>query len=183
MSAYSCGAFYDYRQTQQAGVRSHAYFVLNPDGLTPGRNAKAILTDYPWDGRTDYDTPYLDYVDAHVRAGLERLARNYANFRLGRSIGRWLRTRSLAEALRRAWIRQQQYRQPGSVLAREIEKVFEHVRNAGKLLRLTSSYIDHTNPQTILRVAEVNPEPLRSLILDPRFYGRFLPRRGATPLG
>ncbi len=184
MSVYGCGAFYDYRQTLRTGGRSRAYFLLNPDRLTPRRGPRLNLTDSPWDGETDYDTPYLAYVDAHVRAGLARVARNYPNQPLARSIGRWLRSRSLAETLRRAWDGHQRDRQPGSALAREIESVFEHVKTAGGLLKLTSPYIDHTNAKTILRVAAANPEPARSLILDPRFYGRYVPRRTAgSPAG
>ena len=184
MSVFGCGAFYDYRQIQPGGSRSNAFFLLNPDRLIPDRNARSILTDRPWDGRTDYDTPYLDYVDAHVRRGLERLTRDFPNDRLAASIGRWLKSRSLAATLRRVWITHQQTRQPGSAFARRIESIFEHVRKAGELLMLTSPYIDHTNPQTILKVADANPEPARSLILDARFYGRFLPHRTAgAPVG
>ena len=65
-------------------------------------------------------------------------------------------------------------------LTRRFEGIFAHVREAGRLLTLTSPYFDHTNPRTILKVADANPEPARSLILDPRFYGRYVPR-GAAP--
>ena len=178
ISVYGCGAFYDYRQVPPGGNRHRAFYLLNPDALTPRRDPREILTDCPWDGEADHDTPYLDYVDTHVRGGLERLVRDFPDHELARFIGRSLKSRSLAETLRRVWIKHE--RRADDALTRRFEGIFAHVREAGRLLTLTSPYFDHTNPRTILKVADANPEPARSLILDPRFYGRYVPR-GAAP--
>ncbi len=97
-------------------------------------------------------------------------------------IGRSLEVRSLAETLRHAWIRYEG--RLDDALRRRFDAIFAHVKEAGRLLTLTSPYIDHTNPRTIVEVADANPEPARSLILDPRFYGRYVPRRAAgSPAG
>ena len=59
--------------------------------------------------------------------------------------------------------------------AKWLGEFYETVRQAGRLIRLTSPFIDHTNPQAILAVAEANSEPVRKLIFDQRYYGGFLP--------
>ncbi len=178
ISVYGCGAFYDYRQLAPGDNRKRAFYLLNPDALTPRRAAREILTDCPWDGEADYDTPYLDFVDTHVRGGLERVARDFPDDELARFIGRSLKSRTLAETLRRVWIKFQ--RRADDALTHRFELIFAHVKGAGRLLKLTSPYFDHTSPRTILKVANANPEPARSLILDPKFYGRYLPT-GAAP--
>ena len=54
-------------------------------------------------------------------------------------------------------------------------EIYTKVREAGRLIKLTSPYIDHTNPETILAIAAANPEHVRKVILSQKFYGQFVP--------
>ncbi len=53
---------------------------------------------------------------------------------------------------------------------------YENERKSGRLIKLTSIYIDHTNPETIAYVANKNPEHVRQLILSKQNYGQFIPK-------
>ena len=61
------------------------------------------------------------------------------------------------------------------LLIKKLGDVYAKIREAGRLIKVTSPYIDHMNPQTILAVAEANPEHVRKLIFAEKFYGQFMP--------
>lgn len=69
------------------------------------------------------------------------------------------------------WKQYEKIKYEGGPLEKELEIIRITVREAGKLIKLTSPYIDHTNSNIIRHVISRNPRH-KDLIL--KYYDRFL---------
>ncbi len=167
-------------------TRPSAYFwnfVLGPDRLTP--DGRPLYESY-CDPAIDYDSPYLSFVQSRIVAPLHDIAADLEQkkdpaekkfaVRLKQQIEHW----PLYDVINRLWIlyemglKQRSAGQMGFDLRKRLEVVFDDVREAGTMIKLTSPYINPDDSNVILAAMARNPE--REALIR-AFYHRFLPNR------
>ncbi len=161
-------------------------FILDPDHLTP--NGDPLYKSFR-DPAVDYDTPYLSFVDNRVVGGLRELAsewarkpaeadRKFAAY-LNNQIKHW----PLYTIINTLWVlnemalKNRTAGQRGFDLRMRLETLFDDVREAATLIKLTSPYIKPNDPNMVLSAMDRNPER-EELIRG--YYGRFLPKQVAS---
>ncbi|MBI2653919.1 hypothetical protein HYX02_03845 [Candidatus Woesearchaeota archaeon] len=108
---------------------------------------------YKLDGE-DYDTPYLN-ASAKVKSGLEKLAEDFGNTEIGRSIGASLKgNRPIPIIINYAVGMYPKV--TDKALRTTLTDIFADVKEAFRLLKLTSIYIDHVNPDVIAEAVKAN---------------------------
>ncbi len=65
----------------------------------------------------------------------------------------------------------------GYDLRKRLEVLFDDVREAGSMIKLTSPYIKPADPDVILSAMDLNPERVE---LIRGYYGRYLPKQVAS---
>jgi hypothetical protein len=161
-------------------------FVLDPDGLTP--DGKPLYESYR-DPATDYDTPYLDFVQDRIVGGLQDIASEWERkadpeeSQFGSYLKKQVEHRPLYKTINRLWVlyevalKDRDAGRQGFDLRKRLEVLFDDVREAGSMIKLTSPYIKPGDPDVILSAMDRNPERVE-LIRD--YYGRYLPKQVAS---
>ena len=161
-------------------------FVLDPDGLTP--DGKPLYESYR-DPATDYDTPYLDFVQNRIVGGLQDIASEWEQkadpeeSQFGSQLKMQVEHWPLYKTINRLWVlyevalKKQAAGQKGHDLRKRLEVVFDDVREAGSMIKLTSPYIKPAAPEVILSAMDRNPERVE---LIRGYYGRYLPKQVAS---
>ncbi len=171
LSVIGNAVFHDYNHNRTVGSAVKIFpswnFVLDPDRLTSDGNP---LVENPWNPAVDYDTPYLEFVEKHVRPSFARIYKNYKDTPPQYCIRNLSREPSMG-SINCLWKQYEKIKYEGGPLEKELEIIRITVREAGKLIKLTSPYIDHTNSNIIRHVISRNPRH-KDLIL--KYYDRFL---------
>lgn len=162
----------------------HWNFVLDPDKLTPDRETPLHSAFWdPFDPEQDYDTPYLDFVESRIKGGLQDIASRWqrkSNTRaqqFGRKLEMQVISMPLYDVINSLWVmyetklKKRDKGQKGYGLKILLEPLFDEVRAAVDLIKLTSPYIDPSRPDIIKYMMQKNPQH-RDLIMA--YYGRFL---------
>jgi hypothetical protein len=159
----------------------HWNFILDPDHLTP--NGGPLYKSFR-DPAVDYDTPYLRFVDNRIVGGLRDLASEWKrrpadeDRRFGAYLNDQVNHWPLFATINTLWILNEMALanrtpgQPGFDLGKRLEVVFDDVREAAALIKLTCPYINPDDPNVIETALARNPG--REQLIR-AFYGRFLP--------
>ncbi len=156
-------------------------FILDPDHLTP--NGDPLHKSFR-DPAVDYDTPYLSFVDNRIVGGLRDLASEWerrpaeADRKFGANLNNQIKHWPLYTIINTLWVlnemalKNRTAGQRGFDLRTRLEALFDDVREAAALIKLTCPYINPDNPNVIETAMIRNPER-EDLVRA--FYGRFLP--------
>ena len=187
ISDYFVGVGIDRRKSRRKPITPYYWnFIIDPDRLTP--NGAPLYKSFR-DPAVDYDTPYVNFVNDRVVGGLRDLASEWKKRPTedDRSFGAYLSNQlkhwPLYTIINTLWIlnemalKKQAAGKRGLDLRKRLEVVFDDVREAASLIKLTCPYINPDNPNGIEIAMMQNPER-EDLIRA--FYGRFLPTQVAS---
>jgi hypothetical protein len=161
-------------------------FILDPDRLTP--NGDPLHMSFR-DSAVDYDTPYLRFVESRVVGGLKDLASEWQrrpaeeDRRFGANLNNQVKHWPLYTLINTLWIlnemalKERAAGQRGFDLRKRLEAIFDDVREAADLIKITCPYINPDRPSDIETAMTRNPE---RVALVRAFYGRFLPTQVAS---
>ena len=129
--------------------------VTNPARLAPDRRGPVHKFPYKYklDGE-DYDTPYLN-ASAKVRSGLEKLAEDFGNTEIGKNVSAWLKQNRPIPIIINYAVGMYP-KVTDKALRTTLTDIFADVKEAFRLLKLTSIYIDHINPNVIAEAVKAN---------------------------
>lgn len=158
-------AFNDHRyrrfgpKYEEHAIAEMMNYVLDPDRLTGG----GPLVESPWNPAVNYDAVYTKFVDGVIVPALLRIADGDG---IPKSTAGYVKRRARAKALlNQAVNRLWQWRYDDAGPARlfrgttaQLDLLFLAMRTAGKLIRLTSPYIDPGDDRALAAVAKANPQ-------------------------